>query len=452
MIVDIDRFRELSRRAQAGVAAAVLGLTAAVPLLVTNHAYAATTLAKRKLESTSAVPNSNTQLTWTFDVPANAGSINADYIEIQFCDTPLTACTTSNTPTIDSSLTAAVLSGFTTDTVATTTRENGLGGGAGNTNNQIQIDKTNADVVDGLTGLSITIDASDVTNNASPNKSYYTRMRIYSDAGTTLQYEGVFAQSTSQTLTVNARVQERLDFCVGATTVNDATTTPGDCTAITTASGTVDVGNVESGTVNVSPVDAVNGGSDTNGVALVRTNAVNGASVAYRAIADNSSGALKVPTATCDDNNGGTAGPDVFSAVATDQCFNTNGTMGIFTANTERFGMAVAGINCDSGNAYSCNMATDVYNLRRQANYDGNESATTFISDSNQVTPTTSEYAWDADPANTTTIASSTGATPTGFKVIDNEALILKFAATAGVTTPTGAYSVQADFIATTTF
>ena len=126
--------------------------------------------------------------------------------------------------------------------------------------------------------------------------------------------------------------------------------------------------------------------------------------------------------------------------------------MGVFTANTERFGMTVAGINCSNTNAYSCSMAGDVYNLRRQTNYNGNQTATTFITENNQLTPTTAQYAWDADPANTTTIASSTGVTPTGFKVIDNEALILKFAATAGVTTPTGAYSVQADFIATTTF
>ena len=71
-------------------------------------------------------------------------------------------------------------------------------------------------------------------------------MRVYSDAGTTLVWEGVFAQSTSQTLTVNARVQERLDFCVGATAVNDGTTAVGAaCSNIT--GNTVDLGNVESG-------------------------------------------------------------------------------------------------------------------------------------------------------------------------------------------------------------
>jgi hypothetical protein len=375
-------------------------------------------------------------------VPADAGTINADYIEIQFCDTPLTACTTNNTPAIDGTLTAAVLSGWTTDTVTTTTREAGLGGG---TDNQIQIDKTNADVVDGLTSLSIQLDAADITNDSAVNTSYYTRMRIYSDAGTTLVYEGVFAQSTSQTLTVNARVQERLDFCVGATTINTIDTPTGDCTAITAAGGTVDLGNVENGTVNVSPVATINGGSATpsNGAALIRTNAVNGASIAYRALGETSSGALKVPGATCN---------AVPSTLSTDQCFNTSGTMGIFTAGTESFGMAIAGIACSNTNAYTCTMSGDDYNLRRQANYNGNEADTAFVTDTNQIGTTTSEFAWDANPANTTTIASSTGVTPTGFKVIDNEALILKFAATAGVTTPTGAYSVQADFIATTTF
>jgi hypothetical protein len=36
--------------------------------------------------------------------------------------------------------------------------------------------------------------------------------------------------------------------------------------------------------------------------------------------------------------------------------------------------------------------------------------------------------------------------------VVDDEALVLKFAALSGITTPTGSYTVQADFIATATF
>jgi hypothetical protein len=281
------------------------------------------------------------------------------------------------------------------------------------------------------------------TNDAAVNTSYYTRVRIYSDAGTTLKWEGVFAQSTSQTLTVNARVQERLDFCVGSTAVNDGTTSPGaDCSAI--AGTSVDVGNIESGNTNVSPVTAINGGSNENGIAMIRTNAVNGASVAYHSIADTSSGALKVPGATC------VASP--VSNTGTDQCFNTASAQGAFTAGTEMFGMTIAGVNCASTTAYTCAYASDSYNLRRDASYDGDGTSTSFVTDANQVPGTTSAgYAWDANPANVVTIASSTSA-PSGIKVIDDEALILKFAATSGITTPTGSYTVQADFIATATF
>ncbi len=439
MSVYIDRFRDLSRRAQAGLSALVLTFAAVAPVLITGSASAAPTLLSRNLTSTSARPSQTTQLEWTFNTTADTA--NADYIEIQFCDTPLTTCTTVNTPTIALSPTAT-LSGPWTSTGGTTTRENGLGGGS---NNQIQFDKTTADDATSKTALKITLGASDIVNNTTPNKSYYTRMRIYSDTGTTLKWEGVFAQSTSQTLTVNARVQERLDFCVASTTVNTDTTTPGaDCAAVTLAgTSSVDIGNIDSSATNVSPVSTTNGGSNTNAIAMIRTNAFNGASIAYHSLSETSSGSLKVPGATC------TASP--VSTSTTDQCFNTSASQGAFTVGIsgEKFGMTIAGINGGSTSAYTCASGGSGCNMVRDGVYDGNGTGT-FVTDSDQVGGTTNGgYAWDANPANTTTIATSTGS---AVKVVDDEALILKFAALSGITTPTGAYTVQADFIATTTF
>lgn len=433
MSVYTNHFRELSRKAQAGIAALVLTLGSITPVLLGSNASAAPALLERELQSTTARPSQTTDLTWIFDTTSQVANIKQ--IEIEFCATALGACTTTDVATIAASP-AATLNGFTSNTVTSTTRTSGDNGG---TDNQIDIVKTNADAGASLDEASISLAPTDITNDDTANKTYYTRMRLYSDTGTTLVWEGVFAQSTSQTLTVNARVQERLDFCVGATAVNDATTSVGAACSNVTGS-TVDIGNVESGTTNVSPVSTINGGSNTNGVAMVRTNAVNGAVVDYKSILNSSSGALKVAGATCG---------AVPSVTGTDQCFNTDVSPSTLTAGAEEFGMVVAAVNCGSSNAYGCDFTNGIYNLVRDVDYDGEGSPNdNLVSDTNQISTTLGQYAWDAT-GTADRIASSAGST---VKVIDDEALILKFAATAGITTPTGSYTVQADFIATATF
>ena len=438
--------------------AAVLSLVAVVPALVPSLVLAAPAVQERELQSTSAIPGGTSNLTWIFDT-TSIGATNVEQIEIEFCDSPLSSCTNvdgdgsvadttgasiDNIPLLPGSPTAT-LTGPWTSTGNTASRVDGRNANTAGSGNQINIVKTTADDTNNKDELHIAVPG--FTNDNIANRSYYTRMRLYSDTGTTLVWEGVFAQSTSQTLTVNARVQERLDFCVGSTTVNNATTTPGaDCSAITGTN--VDIGNVENGFSNVSPVLAINGGNDSNGVAMVRTNAVNGVVVDYKSIQENGSGALKVIGATC------TAETAVDT---TDQCFNSadtgsdpsNGaTATTITAATEKFGMTVAGVNCGSSTAYGCTFTTGVYNLVRDSEYDGN-GANTFVADSNQVAGTTSaQYAWLSNGVADRIASSASSAV----KVVDDEALILKFAATAGVTTPTGAYQVQADYIATATF
>jgi hypothetical protein len=451
MSVYIDRFRELSRRTQAGLSALLLTFAAVAPVLVSGTASAAPSLTERELQSTSAIAGGATDLTFLFDTTADAGQV--ERIEIEFCDSPLGACTVpdgssnaaaDNIPILPGSPTAVIGGpGGWAAPANSATRVAGEGGG---TANQIDIDVTTAFA--GASANEASVAITGFTNDNDANVSYYTRVRVYSnDLGTdaSLQWEGVFAQSTAQTLTVNARVQERLDFCVGSTTSNNATTSVG-AACINVTGTTVNLGNVEGSNVNVTPVTATNGGdaTPTNGVAMVRTNAVNGVVVDYKALLDTSSGALKVPGATCN---------AVPSTDGTDQCFNTNATQGAFSPATEMFGMTIAGINCGSTTAYACNFTNDLYNLRRDAEYDGNGTtgagSTTFVTDTDTVAGTTNGgYAWQASGA-ADRIASSTGST---VKVVDDEAMILKFAATAGITTPTGSYTVQADFIATTTF
>lgn len=433
------------RRASLLTKALVLVGVGFVPVVMQSVAMAAPALTERELQSTSAIPSGTTDLTWIFDTP-DIGGTNVDQIEIEFCDSPLSTCTnvvgsdntgTDNIPILPASPTAT-LSGSWTSTGNTASRVDGRQAATASSANQITIDKTTADDTNNKDELQITV--SGFTNDETANRTYYTRMRMYSDAGTTLVYEGVFAQSTSRTLTVNARVQERLDFCVGSTAVDDATSAvPTDCSTVT--GNSVDVGNIENGNVNVSPVDPLNGGSSENGLAMIRTNAVNGATVSYRSLQNSASGSLKVPGATC----GSTAAYPTGSL--TDQCFNSADNTQI-VAGEEEFGMTIGGVNCSSTTAYTCSFSGGTYNLLRDAKYDGT-GTNTFVADNDLVAGTTSaNYAW-LDTGLADLIASSTGST---VKVIDDEALILKFAATAGVTTPTGSYTVQSDFIATATF
>jgi hypothetical protein len=273
-------------------------------------------------------------------------------------------------------------------------------------------------------------------------------MRLYNDAATqnasTLVWEGAVAQSTSQTLNVSARVQERLAFCVGSTVTDDADASDlgggdvprnSDDSADLDDCSDVDGTNVNLGvvdnTLSETPVATTNGGNATNGIAMVNTNAVNGTVISYAALQESGSGTLKVDGASC-----------VGAASVIDQCFNSAGaTQGVIAPGVEQFGMTIPGINCgsSSGVAYDCDYSAGDTNLVTQANYVG-AGANAYN--------TTNGYAW-VDDGTYTNIASSGGST---IKVIEDEALILKFGATAAATTPTGTYDVDIDFVATPTF
>jgi hypothetical protein len=234
-------------------------------------------------------------------------------------------------------------------------------------------------------------------------------------------------------------VQEQLSFCIGNTAVNDATTTVSTCAAISGTS--LNLGTLNSTEVNVSPVAAGNGGDGNNGLAELNTNAANGTTVYYDAVqagtGTNELGTLRVAGATCS-----------ATTSLTDQCINAIGTTHTtLTAGTEAFGMTVAGVNCSLVTAYTCTFSAGTYNLVPNATYKCQLSGNTFPSganDVNQVASTTCYYAWDQSGTQDV-LASSTA--PVG-----NEALILKFAATPNLVTPTGSYTAKADFVASPTF
>ena len=408
---------------------AVLVTAGIAPLTLVSSASAAPQLPNREARITTARPGQLFDITFEFDTTTTGSATAVQAAEFEFCDTPLGTCTTVNTPTIPVSSTVVESGGWDTTNEANAfgsyARQGGDSGGA---NNQIQVSRTDTDDQRSITNAVVSF--TGLTHNATANRTFYPRVRLYSDTGaTTLVWEGVVAQSTSQTLTVNARVQEILQFCVGSTATDDATTSVG-ATCANIAGTDVDLGVVESDSVNVTPVPAIAGGDNENGVAMIRTNAVNGAVIDYRAVQDTSSGKLKVVGATCS----GTA--------PTDQCFNSIGTtQASLVAGTENFGMTIAGINCGSTTSYTCVFSAGTYNLVRDGAYDGDGSNT-------YQSGTANGFAWD-DTGTADRIASSAGS---AVKVIDDEAMILKFAATTGITTPTGQYTVQADFIATPTF
>lgn len=269
------------------------------------------------------------------------------------------------------------------------------------------------------------------------------RMTTYSDsAWTTAVDTGTTAGAIVQTLTINAAVAEILNFCIGSTGVDNGTgALPANCTSVTGTS--VNLGTLDSGHINVTPVstNCSAGDCSKNGLAMIQSNAVNGSAVYYDSIQQSGTyhlGTLRIAGATCT-NDGANNSTD-----QTDSCFNERTTGATFTAGTERYGMTVAAVNCSSVGAYSCTFAGGTYHMVRTSNYNSTGS-NTYTTDTNTITGTSnSTYAWD-ETGTAVQLASSTNQ-------VDNEGLILKFAATPAITTPFGTYTAKADFIAVTTY
>ena len=376
-------------------------------------------------------------------------------MEFLACTTPVGTCTAPSNINM-SSAGGFTLTGwqdntaFTHDT--TSTNINGSGVNCSQTN-VVCVTRSGATTSeDNSHSHKIVITGITNPDSAYVNKAFYVRMTSYTDTGyVTSKDTGTVAAAIVQTLTVNARVAEVLNFCIGSTTVDDATTDPTnsgnhDCSVISGTS--VDIGTLDSGLVNVSPV-RTNGGDGNNAIAMVRSNAANGVNVYYKAIQASSGtnhlGSLRLTGASC---NAGT--------VNTDGCINSIGTtQAVITAGNEDFGMTIAGVNHGSTTSYSCvydNTSGDTCDLVPQANYVGQGTAgtpSTFrFCNLDTCNTAGNGFAWD-ESGTADLIASSTSST---IPQVDDEALILKFAATSNIITPFGAYSVQSDFIAVPTY
>jgi hypothetical protein len=417
---------------------AVMALTWLSPFML--HKANAAQITSRSLTLGTAVPSASTSYTFNFTTATSA--FHLDAIKLIACTTaigsyPGGTCT-APTGISFASATFGSISGFT-DATNFTIDTSGANDCIATSHPEVLCLKRTSSSNDTAGAKTLVINA--VTNPSSVNTSFYVGITTY-NANTWpsggRQDSGTTAAAIVQTLTVSAKVAEFLQFCVGSTATNDATTAPAtSCSGI--AGTTVNLGTLDSSAVTLSFSDSSSGGDNNNGVTMIRTNAANGATVAYDAVqagsGTNHLGTLRITGASC---NAGT--------VNTDGCINAAGTtQTAFTAGHESFGMTIAGVNCgavDPTASYSCVYSSGTNNLQQQTNYVGGTNSTTFGASAAK------GFAWQESGASTT-IASSASST---IKQIDNEALILVFAASPAITTPFGSYTVQADFVATPTF
>lgn len=387
------RMRTTFKKTGAWVQALMLASAAILPLMNASHANAEQLSDRKVTTSTSVASATGVTYTFQFDwgTTGNVGSMVID-----FCTTPLINTTCTAPTGLSTASTAAT--GWTVTPAFT--------------NSAVLLDRTAASETAGATET-ITLTGMVNPSGAQVN-TVFARILSYAaqtgagaadtdyvsatSVGTYIDF-GTVASAINNQLTITARVQEVLQFCVGTTDAGSNN----DCTDISGTS--IDLGVLDSASINES--------ADGAGLAMVRTNAVSGVNISYFSQQETSSGLLKVAGQTCD------AGQDVGSGSETDQCINSSSTEDALVSGQEQFGVSNDPVvNTTNGTTT---------NLTRDAAYTTNGS-----------------YAWNKSTT-PDTIASST-------TVVDDEMLLLVFGAAASATTPTGQYSVTATFVATPTF
>lgn len=446
---------------------AVLAVAGIAPVLNVGT-VGAEQLTSRKATIGTSKPETST----TYDLQFSwASSLNPQSMVVQFCNDPLGTCTLPGSVFTGSgyAATGKEMNVTTNGAVASSTgfpnafdgeqtsAQNGCSdvGTAASTMLCFTASGSNpaataTDAVVNLTGI-----RNPGLPDAANNKTVYVRIMMYS--GSTFSgspiLEGTVAVSINQQLTVNGRVQERLNFCVAAaedTGTSDAElpTTMAACSAINDT--VIDLGVIDNGGVAKSPVPnspPSSLGNASYGIAMLNTNASNGTAITYFAEPDATSGAanqlraFRVPGASC----------STTASTLTDQCFISALAAGeALTAGTERFGMNVPCIiQLDGANPTINGVLTTTTNLEATTAYNG-DGTITPAADCEKTEPATTggKYAWNETSA-AVPIAQSSAL---GSKVVDNEIVKLNFAATAGATTPTGSYTVVSTYIATPTY
>ncbi len=422
----LDYRKSMSRMLQ--IAAAGMLLTASIAQIIGFQSAEAAQMGSRKVTiSDSEISATGVDYTFTFTTATSAA---IQGVRLQFCDTPLGTC---NAVSGVSVATADATAATQTWTNAGDIDDNGsLDEGdcteATNSAFEICLERANA-TAEAAASKVFTLNT---VTNADAQDTVYVRIATYSDtAFATLVDSGIVAAAMVRQLTVNGRVQERLEFCVSA--IDDAAALPANCTAMG-SNTTIDLGVIDNSSVKIAPQnDATpsDGANDDYGIAMINTNASSGVVLTYfpeaAATGTNELRSFRVTGATCN-----VSGTDV-----TDQCFQDatpNNTADVFAAGTERFGMVVPCVDNTQGTTTNLTTVPTAYN--------GDDNDVTFAGDCENEAET--EFAWN-DSATAATLASSSN-------VVDDEIVKLRFAATASATTPTGSYTVTTTYIATPTF
>lgn len=420
----LDLSSSANRTIQIAVALLFVAVTL-IPILGNQRVHAAQMGSRKITLSDSKISATGVNYTFTFTTVTSAA---IQGVRLQFCTTPLGACTSVGGLTV---ATANATAATQTWTNAGDISDNGstdVGACTENTNptQEICLDRTN--VTAEAPGSKVF--TLNTVTNANTQTTVYVRIATYSDtAYATLVDQGIVAAATARQLTVNGRVQERLEFCVAA--IDNAAALPANCAAMASTT-TIDMGVIDNTSVAIAPVaiTATNGSNNFYGVAMVNTNASSGAVLSFfpqaASTGTNELRSFRVAGVTCN-----ASGTDL-----TDQCFRSatpDNTLNAFSAGTERFGMVVPCIDTTQGTTA---------NMTGVNAYNGVDNSTVSVASCQ--TEAESEFAWNST-GTAATIASSSS-------VVDNEVVKLRFGATASATTPTGAYSVTTTYIATPTF
>jgi hypothetical protein len=433
------------RRVSAFVQVAVLALAALVPFVLAGSASAGQLTTRSATINNSKIHNGTTSI--NNDAEFVFGYTNIDTaaakqgITYEFCTNPLGTCTLPTGMSVQSA-TQDSQSGWpsngTSFSAHAVTDENDCT--MSSNSYMMCFERTSATTGGGA----VTHTISGITAPSSI-QTVYIRITTYSDndfqSADELDY-GTVAVAFVDQLTINGRVQERLEFCVAG--VDDTDTMPADvstCSALSDSN--VDIGIIDESSIAISPVNvtATNGADDDFGILMLNTNSQGGATIGYYAddatsVSGGDTDQLKsfrvVPT-----NCNATA------SVTNDQCFvsavNT-GEGSTMTSGSELFGMYIPCVVQNTGGSTTANLTTV------NDAYDGSDEAITTVADCENETFTSGSglVGWNTGSTAETLISSSS--------VVDDEIVKLRFAATASATTPPGNYTVVTTYIATPTF
>ncbi|HSW98218.1 MAG TPA: hypothetical protein VLF71_00075 [Candidatus Saccharimonadales bacterium] len=398
------------------VMALALALVGLIPALK-GRALAYVQLTSRSIQMSSSAPGVTANQTYKITFTPTTAAKN---VRIDFCsNSPLyTDSCTAPTGLDVSGATFTNGSGFTSWAIAT--GNNSAGTPQPNeTANAVTISNSSAYA----TGSSINFSLGNIKNpTTSPPGTFYARINTYvaqsndwgsaASPGTVADFGGI-ALSTANLISITAKVQETLTFCVSGTPQTSTNTTA--CLAGDITAPTLTLGHGSPATLDSSLVDVA------SAYTQVSTNASSGISMRLKSANTCSNGGLSSNGGSTCNIPGVTTGSPAGSVAQA------------ITAGSAAFGLYVAN---------STNNTAGTGTITPDANYH-NASHTTISSDL--------WYGMDQDGSvGVTTTYGDVIATSSAPLSLTNNQLV--FAATASLTTQAGIYTVNESIIVTGTF